>query len=239
MLRSHNRGALATRRNLLRVRRAAYDLGDARPVADGDRAGQRRLAERELDLLERAILEARPDHVFHMYGDPVIRGIIRRPLSGASMSILVFRPRAHTREFYGTRLTPREYVRARALEHFVTTWRARADAHSIWTLDEAAAYRWRLGQGARSVWLPEPYVQGAPDPVMQRTGVLLYGALAPRKGIDRLAAAVETGWVKEPVILAGPIESGFEPAFETLVTGCTPPAPASTYARGYTLRRMR
>ena len=59
-----------------------YSLGDPRPVIDKSRslmAQHRELAEHELDLLQQAAERTRPDHLIHLYGDPILRRLVRRP----------------------------------------------------------------------------------------------------------------------------------------------------------------
>ena len=203
---------------------AHIDLGDPKPGVGSLRRERRRVAERELDLMARAVASSRPDHVIHLNGDPIIRMLTGRPCSSAATSIVIFRPRAHVPEFYGDRLAPEELMRAYALERFVSRWRARRDASRIWTLDEAAAARWNTQSGAPAAWLPEPYVQPPVTAPEGRLGLLLYGALAPRKGLDRLAAAVGAGGIARHVVLAGPVEPGFR-------TGV--PAPRCCHACGW------
>ena len=91
----------------------------------------------------------------------------------------------------------------------------RPDAHAVFVLDETVPPRWNRLRGAGVFWLPEPPVNSPSVNETRRSGCILYGALASRKGIDLLARAVALDSVSLRVILAGSVEPGFEQNLET------------------------
>jgi glycosyltransferase involved in cell wall biosynthesis len=192
-------------------------LGPSRPLPDPSRPPgpqNRDLADAELDLLRDAVARERPDHVLHLNGDPILRRLVRLPPLPTRVSLCLFRPRAHFPSAYDARLEPRERLRAWFLEGLVARWRRRCDAHALLTLDEEAARRWSRRAGAPAVWFPEPPVQSPPwGPAdIDESDCVLYGALAPRKGIDLLAAAIALGPTPLRMRIAGAVEEGFEAA---------------------------
>lgn len=199
-------------------------LGDERPEVDGRRhlARESRSVEaREVELFAEAIERARPDRAVHMFADGAVRDLLRRPPLPTAVTLCLFRPRAHYRRAYGARLSLRERAAGRALDTLVARWRRRPDAHSLLTLDAGAAEDWSGRPGAPAFWLPEPWVEPVgPDPLppwQRRRGCVLYGALAERKGIDLLAAAVGRAADPPPIVLAGAAAPEFTPELERLV----------------------
>ncbi len=193
--------------------RKGWPLGSARPALDHTRPlgpQHRDLAERELDLLVAFARRTELDHVVHLYSDPVLRRLVERPPLPCPTTICVFFPRAHYRRSYGTSLGAKELARARFLESLVKRWRRRADAHAIFTLDEAAVQRWNARPGPSAFYLPEPPVVTEPSTSAERKGCVLYGTLAPRKGVHLVADALSSlpGTV---LTLAGEVEVGYAP----------------------------
>ena len=188
-------------------------LGTARPLLDMNRPlppQHRELAERELDLFADVAHQTCSDHIVHLYADPVIRRLVRRPVLPTPTTLCVFFPRAHYPRIYKTPLRPRELLRARFLEHLVSRWRRRSDAHALFTLDAEAVRGWAARKGARPYWFPEPPI--APFTVdlnNQRNGCVLYGTLAGRKGLDLVAAAVALGQSDLKIVLGGDVEPDF------------------------------
>ena len=198
-----------------------YSLGDPRPVIDKSRslmAQHRELAEHELDLLQQAAERTRPDHLIHLYGDPILRRLVRRPRYPVPLTLCIFFPRAHYPTSYATPLSPRERLRAYFHEHLVAHWRRRPDAHALFALDEEAVRRWSGRRGATPFSLPEPPIGATAEPSDLRQGCLLYGTLAPRKGIDLLARAVGLSPTPLKVTLAGEVEPGFRGLLEAYAT---------------------
>jgi len=193
-----------------------FPLGPARPLPDFARPlapQNRELALNELEHFDRAVLLAKPDHALHLYADPVIRRIVSRPVYGAKVTLVLFWVRAHYPSLYATKLSLYELLRAWFLEYLAFRWRMRPDAHSVFVLDENVPWRWNRLRGAEVFWLPEPPVDiPQPDEADEatRSGCILYGALAPRKGIDLLARAVAHKPISLKVTLAGSVEPGFE-----------------------------
>ena len=197
-------------------------LGSPRPPVDADRplaAQHRELAERELDLLIDAVHQAAPDHVIHLYADPILRRLVVRRALPVPTTLCVFFPRAHYPRSFDSPLRAREKARAWFLEALVARWRRREDAHALFTLDEVAARRWSRRRGAPSYWLPEPPVEGVGARVDERSGFVVYGTLADRKGIDLVSRAISVAPTPIEVILAGEVECGYQARLMELVAG--------------------
>ena len=70
-----------------------YAIDGARPDLEPDRSRRAQLAEHahaELDLLEEAVAAVRPDATLHLYADPIIRRLVRRPRLDTALSLIVF-----------------------------------------------------------------------------------------------------------------------------------------------------
>jgi glycosyltransferase involved in cell wall biosynthesis len=194
-------------------------LGSSRPAVAEWRpfASERRsILSQEARLIEQAAREARPDHMVHLYADQVLPHLMRRRTFAAPVSVLLFYPRAHYPAAFGTRLPPKELARARARELIISAWRRRPDAHALLTLDEEAARRWALRGGAPAFWIPEPPVVASTTHIglHDRFGCVVYGAIAPRKGIHLLAQAVSVAPTRTSITIAGEVAPSFEPALQ-------------------------
>jgi glycosyltransferase involved in cell wall biosynthesis len=190
----------------------AISLGTGRPAIDEGKHLSRPkaiLGVEEASLFRDAIAAARPDHALHLHADPTLRWLARGPESGAPISILLFRPRAHYLSAYGSALSLRERLAAQVLEFLVCRWRRRGDSHAILTLDEGAIEHWHADRGARAYWLPEPPTLSEPPEARVRLGCAMFGALAQRKGIDLLANAIALEPTDMRVVLAGVPESSY------------------------------
>lgn len=178
----------------------------------------RRLATAELELLENVVNDVQPDHLIHLSADPIIRQLVKRPSLKVATTLFLFCPRAHYPSAYNTPLSVKERLRAWFLEYLVARWRRRPDAYTILTLDPEAARRWAGGRGG-ALWIPEPPIGPLPDPPSdgRRSGCILYGALAKRKGIHLLARAIALEPVSLDVTLAGAVEPGFQEEFLTYI----------------------
>jgi glycosyltransferase involved in cell wall biosynthesis len=190
-------------------------LGPAPPVVDTTRflsLAARRAARRELALFCRAIAEARPDHAIGLYGDGLVRPLATAPAVGAQTSLSIFRPRWHYPELYGARQPMRHRLAARAFEGALDRWRRRPEAHAVFTLDEGAAAGWSRRRGAPAYALPEPLLNTPRKQIAleQRSGCVVVGALAARKGVELLARAMALAPTNVRVVLAGAVEPGYE-----------------------------
>jgi len=195
-------------------------LGRSRAAIDeNDPLRTRRIARRELKLLADASNHSAADHVLHLYADAVLPLLVTTPSRGTRLTALLFYPRAHYRDAFGAHLRFGERVRAAAKEAAVTGWRRRRDAHAVMTLDEEAARRWNAKRGAPAYWVPEPTIGSAPLPAQAtpRSGCILYGALAARKGIDLLARAIASEPTPIRVTVAGEPDPGFVPRLRELL----------------------
>ena len=202
-----------------------FALGDCRPAA-GDASSAtwalRSVTAREVELLRSAAETMRPDHVVHMYADAALPRLATCRRLPRPVTIVLFYPRSHYPAVYHTDLTTADWVRAFGKEALLRAWRHRSDAHAVLTLDEEAARRWARTRGAPAYWLPEP-----PIPLLSerdrprasnRSGCILYGALAERKGLDLLSRAVSLEQTSLHVTLAGPAGPEFLPRVEAYVS---------------------
>jgi len=192
-----------------------HQLGPARPRPNFTQPlgpQNRRMANAELDLFYKVVSSIRSDHIIHLYSDSVIRRLVKRPSLEIPTTLCLFRPRAHYPTVYRTALSSRELLSAWFLEYLVARWRRRTDAHAIMTLDEIAARRWAKGNGAPAYYLPEPPVESLPSITnpQDRSGCIVYGHLARRKGIDLLANAVTLDTFEKKIVLSGAVDNGFE-----------------------------
>jgi glycosyltransferase involved in cell wall biosynthesis len=181
--------------------------------------GHARLADRELRLLEDAANDLRADHVLHLYANVYLmwRWLSRPPLDARASLILLSPSSLHYPAVYSTPLSLSERVRALAKDRIEARWQRRPDAHALLTPDEEAARRWSSRPGAQGHWIPEPPVSDFQPLANARDGCIVYGTLAPRKGIHYLARAVELSSTSLKVTLAGDVESGFEEELQRYV----------------------
>jgi glycosyltransferase involved in cell wall biosynthesis len=183
-------------------------LGESRPPL-GTRLRRRAVLAQEVEHLRRVAAVA--DHTLHLYADHVLFHLANAtPLPGA-ISLILYTPRAHYADAYGTRLPVADRAVALAKEWAARRWRRRSDAQALFTLDEEAAARWKDLKGAPAQWLPEPPVLPLPSEQRpsERSGCVLYGALAPRKGIDLLVRALTVEPTSMRVVLAGSVEPAY------------------------------
>ena len=200
----------------------ARSLGQARPPLDMSRPAaeqHRELALREIDLLRATCEAVRSDHVVHMYADPILRRLVEAPPLPLPTTLCIFFPRAHYPSAFDASLSPWETARAHFLEHLVRRWRRRSDAHALFTMDPVAARRWAGRNGAPVYWFPEPPVEvpAQLDGGVARTGYLLYGTLARRKGLHLVASAIAEGVTPLKLVLAGEVEPGYERELDACV----------------------
>jgi hypothetical protein len=190
-------------------------LGAARPAIGGRLGRGSILAEEASRFRDAAALG---DHALHLYADNVLPRLVREPPFPTPTSILLYYPRAHYRAL-GTRLSPFDTGVALAKERAVRAWRRRNDAQAVFTLDEEAARRWAALPGADAHWLPEPPVQQLPDAdrPTRREGCVIWGALAPRKGVELLARALALGPSSMRLVIAGRPAPAYVPELERAV----------------------
>lgn len=183
------------------------DLGESRPEKDSikTRPG---LDIRELDLLERSVRAAGATHAFHLFADHLLPLLSVHRRLAVPLSMLLLRPRLHYADL-GATLSSRERMTGSLYELLLRRFRRRRDAGAVFTLDPVAAEGWARQGGAAAHWLPEPWVEPAPAPTAPRDGCVLYGYLSHRKGIDRLARAVELLNPGLRVVIAGEVEDGY------------------------------
>lgn len=176
-----------------------FSLGEARPRLPAKRQGagpsKSELAERELDLLAETVREINPDHLILLWGEPVLRWLLRRPSLPTKVSLYIAFSRIHYPRLYGTRFTAAEWAGALFKELNLLRWARRRDSHALFCIDEAAAARLSRYPGAHAYGLGEPplsYLAESP-PASEKEGCILFGYMDERKGIDRIATAVEEG----------------------------------------------
>jgi glycosyltransferase involved in cell wall biosynthesis len=200
----------------------AISLGHSRPRISPTRRFDphvRSLLRDELALLKDVSDQSNPDHLVHLYADSLLPYLVSGPRLAPSVSVLIFYPRAHYPAAFQTPLGFGERMRATAKELPIAAWRRRADAHALLTLDKEAARRWCLRRGVAAHWVPEPPVAiPAKTPgEHKRTGCILYGALADRKGVDLLASAVVLAPMSLHITIAGEVNAAFVPRLNELV----------------------
>jgi hypothetical protein len=203
----------------------AVPLGAARPAYDRAkplRPQHAPLAEAELDLFAEAIGTVRPDRAFHLYADPILRRIVRRPRFPTRVSLLVFFARWHHPRAFGDPMSLEARAGAWFQRALLERWRRRGDAGPLFFLDAEAARRLAGGSSrgaAPACWFPEPPILEAPPPLpfAARAGAVLWGQLAPRKGIDLAARAMRLVTSERRLTLAGNVEEGYRAELERLV----------------------
>ncbi len=176
----------------------AISLGDGRPrpvLAGPDETPKAELAEAELDLIEEQVRQVQPDHLVLLWADPVLRWLLKRPPLPAAVSLYVFFAPLHYPWAYRTRLGAREWSKALYKETNVLRWVRRPDAHALFGFDPVASKRWKRYPRADTYYLPEPPLNYSPQPrpAAEKDGCVMFGYLDARKGIDRVAAALESG----------------------------------------------
>jgi hypothetical protein len=197
-----------------------YSLGEPRPqpssvkgkfVRDGELLDKAEVADQELEMIERICRETRADELVIMHGDPLLRRLVRRGPLPVPHSICIFQARVHYPSAYGTPLPMGERVRAHFQDFLVRRWQRRPDANTVFALDRIAAERWARRRGAEARWLPEPPIPVAlPDPNGARSGCILFGLLAARKGLGLVADALGDGAPGFQLTVAGEIAPGYE-----------------------------
>lgn len=194
-------------------------LPDSRPELDPEqptRPQLTRFADRELDHLTASVRATAPGRIVHMYGDPVMRRLVRRPPFPVPVWPIVFFPQAHYQSRLGTRLRPMERLAAEFRDHLVRRWRRRADAGGVLTLDPVAAAGWSGRRGAPAVWLPEPPV-GNGAPTERIFDLVVYGALSRHKGLGWIADAIALDGHGLRILLAGSVSPEITEALGPLV----------------------
>jgi hypothetical protein len=186
---------------------------------DGELLDKVAVAEEELALVDTVCAEVEPDQLVMMHADPVLRWLAKRRPFPFRHSICVFQARAHYSSAYGTRLPLAERARAQFQDFNVRRWQRRSDAQTVFALDRVAAERWSKRRGAPARWLPEPPipVEVKPLPGDERSGCILFGRLAPRKGLDLLVEALSRDSSGFHVTVAGEVEPSYQADLEALL----------------------
>jgi glycosyltransferase involved in cell wall biosynthesis len=171
-------------------------LGKGKPRPSPERpmsAQKSELAEAELDLIEATVRRVGPDHLVLLWADPVLRWLLKRPPLPAKVSLYLFFAQLHYPWAYRTRLGAREWAGTLYKEANILRWMRRSDAHSLFGFDPIATRRWSHYPRARTRYLPEPPLNHRPRPRTpeEKEGCVMFGYLDARKGIDRVAAALE------------------------------------------------
>lgn len=184
-------------------------LGKSRPVTR-HRLEDDKIGPEERALFERAIDDAGVDAALHLYSDPIIGALADGPPLRVPTTVTLFFPRLHYPRVYRSVLKPRDVARAFLLDRAVRRWRKRGDALAAFALDPAVVSRWNRGFGAHAYWFPEPPLPSTFVPESDgRSGCIVYGAIAARKGIDRLAQALSQGAARQRVVLAGSVDPAY------------------------------
>ena len=155
------------------------------------------------------------DVAIHLFADAAMMALTAGPPLPCPVVPLLFRPRAHYPDAFGSRLTTSERRKARLYETTLALWRRRPDARAVLTFDEVAARRWAARSGAPAYWLPEapvPDVVPSGEPVT--ADCVVFGRLAQRKGLDQLAAAVALEPTDLRVRLVGEVDPRYRRSLE-------------------------
>lgn len=191
---------------------AVHSLGDPRPAAgEAGQPSAREVADREVAAIRDAIAATRATRVLHMFGDDLVESLADAPPMGAPVALMVFRAILHYPRRFRSFVMPADLLAAARWQRSLARWRRRPDAGPVLFFDEVAARLASRRRGAPALWQPEAPVPEAPGPSSGREGIVLAGALAARKGIDRLAAAITLRPTTLRVTLAGRPAEGFEP----------------------------
>jgi glycosyltransferase involved in cell wall biosynthesis len=169
-------------------------LGTARP-RPGRGLDKAELAEQELELIADTVREVRPDHLILLWGEPVLRWLLRRPPLPTAVSIYVALARLHYPRRYGARFGAAEWASALFKDLNLLRWARRPDSHAVFCIDGYAAARLSRYPGIDAFDLGEPPLSYLPTtvPVEQKSGCILFGHLDERKGVDRIASALAHG----------------------------------------------
>jgi glycosyltransferase involved in cell wall biosynthesis len=198
-------------------------LGDPRPAPPPMRSASwalRGVAAAEVARMASIAASVRADHLVHLYADAILPRLVisRRLPAPLTIVLFYFYLRAHYPSVFHTELSSRERILAGAKERLVHAWRLRRDSNAVLSLDEEAVRRWAPSRGAPARWLPEPPVaelgEQEPQARTSRSGCIVYGALAERKGIDLLTRAVTLATTPLHVTLAGWTTPEFRPRLE-------------------------
>ncbi len=204
-----------------------WPLGDPRPQPsaikgkferDGQLLDKAEVADEELDLIDRICADVKPDQLVIMHGDPLLRRLMKRRPFAFPHSICIFQARVHYPSAYDTPLPLGERIRAHYQDHLVKRWQRRPDAHTVFALDKIAAERWSQRRGAEARWLPEPPIPVAlPASDGARSGCILFGLLAARKGLDLVADALAEDSAGFQLTIAGEIAPGYGDELEATI----------------------
>jgi hypothetical protein len=181
-------------------------LGDARPPFGRRLLRRRAVLPEEVEKLR--VVSARVDQAVHLSADHALFSLASAARLPSPLTLILYYMRAHYGASYGTPLPIADRAIAYGKSRAMRRWRRRPDALSVLTLDEALATQAKRNDGAPVHWLPEPPVASLPPSRVpsERRGCVLYGALAPRKGIDLLAAALCTTKTPVQLVLAGVVD---------------------------------
>jgi glycosyltransferase involved in cell wall biosynthesis len=191
-------------------------LGDARPPFGRLTLRRRAVLPEEVEKLR--VVSARVDQTVHLSADHALFRLASAEPFPSLVTLVLYHLRAHYGALYGTPLPYADRAIAYAKDRAVRRWRRRSDALSVFVLDEELAKQ-APSNGAPVHWLPEPPVASLPLPRIpsRREGCVLYGALAPRKGIDLLAGALCASTTRLKLVLAGVVDPpDFEPELTRL-----------------------
>ncbi|QMU69783.1 glycosyltransferase [Streptacidiphilus sp. P02-A3a] len=160
----------------------------------------------EIALIGQVAAEHRPDLIVHLFADHLVPyGAELAAI--ADTALLVLFPSGHYPDAFGSELTAPEAERGRRLTADIAAFRAAPGAVCVFTLDPVAADALHDTSGAPALWLPEPWIAAAaPTGLPPGDNLLFYGALAHRKGFDRLADALLHKRGHPPLVVAGWVE---------------------------------
>lgn len=152
------------------------------------------------------------DHAVHLFGDKALVSLAFAPPYPASLTLCLFRLRAHYQRQYASRLTTSEQAKSLLTTLALRVWSRRKDAHAVLAADEDIATRRPFSLGTPIYWLPEPIptFDTRAREGLEPVDLLLYGSLAARKGLHLLADAIRFTGAREPIrirIAGRPVEN--------------------------------
>lgn len=168
-----------------------------------------------------AVVAHKPDAAIHLFADSDLPLLAASTKFHMPVTLLLFRPRSHYPKEFRSQLTLRERIVGSLIEISVRRWLGASANHQVMTLDEFAARRWASRFGpSRVQWWPEPPAASTEIGEVVASddgGVVLFGSIAARKGVEPLCRALAHTQLVNSVTIAGRISESFAPSFARCV----------------------
>jgi hypothetical protein len=154
---------------------------------------------------------AHADQTIHLFVDHVVLELLKtKPFRGV-ITLVLFYPRWHYPAAFQTRLSMPDLALAHAKKWAIRGWRRRPDAKRPSSRLTRSSHNGGLAIAGRAFSLLELPVAplSSAEKGAERSGCVVSGALAPRRGIDLFARALTTDVTSIRAVLAG-TEPGYE-----------------------------